>query len=82
MEFVTIICSKKINDITCITKLSENLFLVGDWGGYVTLYSFENNEIFEITTEKLSKKIYEIYKFNDNKFFFTDEIIKIYEIIF
>ena len=38
MEFVTIICSKNQNIITCITKLTENLFLVGDYNGYVTLY--------------------------------------------
>ena len=91
MEFVTIICSKNQNIISCITKLTENLFLVGDYNGYVTLYSFEKNEIFEIITEKLSKTIYGISKFNDNKFFFADdrnfffrkylpEIIKIYEI--
>ena len=82
MEFVTIIYSKNPNNfMTCITKLSENLFLVGDYKGYVTLYSFENNEILEIITKKLSKKIYEISKFNDNKFFFKDEeTIKIYEI--
>ena len=81
MEFVTIFCSKNQNIITCITKLSENLFLVGDYNGYVTLYSFENNEILEIITKKLTKKIYEISKFNDNKFFLKDEkIIKIYEI--
>lgn len=80
MEFVTIIYSKSQNYITCITKLSENLFLVGDYSGYVTLYGFENNEILEIITNKLTKKIYEISKFNDNKFFFKDETIKIYEI--
>ena len=81
MEFVTIICSKNQNVITCITKLSENLFLVGEYKGYVTLYSFENNEIFEIITEKLSKKIYDIFKFNDNKFCFINEkIVDIYEI--
>ena len=51
MEFVSIICSNNQKYITCITNLSENLFLVGDYSGYVTLYSFENNEIFEIITE-------------------------------
>ena len=80
MEFVTIICSKSQNIITSITKISENLFLVSGYNGYVTLYNFENNEIYEIATEKLSKKIFELYKFNHNKFFFSDEIIKIYEI--
>jgi hypothetical protein len=80
MEFISIICSNNQNNITCITKLSENLFVVGDYHGYVTLYSFENNEINEIITEKLSKKIYEISKFNENKFLLKDEIIKIYEI--
>ena len=81
MEFVTIICSENQKAITCITKLLENLFLVGDYNGYATLYSFENNEIHKITTEKLSKKIYEISKFNDNKFSFINEkIVEIYEI--
>lgn len=81
-EFVTIVCSKNQIIISCITKLSENLVLVGDYNGYVTLYSFENNKFFELTTEKLTKKIYKISKFNEKKFYFIDEkIIKIYEII-
>ena len=81
MDFVTMVCSNNQNMIICITKLSENLFLVGDIKGYVTLYGFENNEIFEIKTEKLSfKKLFDIAKFNDNKFVLKDEIVKIYEI--
>ena len=81
MEFVTIICPKNQNIISCITKLSENLFLVGEYNGYVTLYSFEKNEFHEIRKEKLTKKLYKISKFNEKKFFLIDEkIIKIYEI--